>query len=128
MTLLFSSPCSPLLKTTDENALPPQRGSSLIRRVSLFQTLFALYVLVHCPNLQGQAASFHGAPESAKDLTYPSNARSAENGKPLYEQHCASCHGAAGEGSGNVPSLRTAAIKSASPGELFWFISKGVPK
>ena len=101
--------------------------SSLSGRFSLFQTLFSLYFLAHWPNLQGQATSFHDAPASAKELTSPSIADSGENGKPLYKGYCASCHGDAGQGTGNVPSLTTATIKSASPGELFWFISKGDP-
>lgn len=93
----------------------------------LFQILFGLYVLAHCPNLQGQTISFHGAPASAEHFTSPYIADRGENGKPLYETHCASCHGTAGQGSGNIPSLTTATIRSASSGELFWFISKGNP-
>ncbi len=89
--------------------------------------IFVLYSLVYGLMLQAQSTSFHGAPASANDLTPPSIADSGESGKPLYERHCASCHGAAGQGSGNIPSLTTATIKSASPGELFWFISKGDP-
>lgn len=89
--------------------------------------IFALYSLVCGLILPAQNTDFHGAPPSAKDLAPPSIVDSAENCKPLYERHCASCHGAAGQGSGNVPSLTTATIKSASPGELFWFISKGDP-
>ena len=119
-------------KAVKKNAISPPgghglRSSSLIRRFPLFQTLVGLYVLAHCPNLRGQATSFHGAPASAKDLTSPSIADSGENGKPLYKNHCASCHGEAGQGPGNLPPLTTATMKSASPGELFWFISKGDP-
>jgi mono/diheme cytochrome c family protein len=89
--------------------------------------IFVLYSLVYGLMLQAQSTSFHGAPASANDLTPPSIADSRESGKPLYERHCASCHGATGQGSGNIPSLTTATIKSASPGELVWFISKGDP-
>jgi glucose/arabinose dehydrogenase len=42
-----------------------------------------------------------------------------------YEAHCAKCHGANGEGAGNVPSLANGAAQSASDGELFWYITKG---
>jgi glucose/arabinose dehydrogenase/mono/diheme cytochrome c family protein len=87
----------------------------------------ALYALVWGLMLQAQTTSFHGAPLSAKDLAPASTADSAENGKTLYEHYCANCHGANGQGSGNVPSLTTATIKSTSPGELFWFISRGDP-
>jgi glucose/arabinose dehydrogenase/mono/diheme cytochrome c family protein len=90
--------------------------------------ILVFYSLVCGLMLQAQNTSFHGAPSSAKDLTPASLADGAEKGKLLYERHCASCHGAAGQGSGNVPPLTKATIKSVSPGELFWFISKGDPK
>ncbi|HWZ98305.1 MAG TPA: PQQ-dependent sugar dehydrogenase [Candidatus Dormibacteraeota bacterium] len=90
--------------------------------------ILVFYSLVCGLMLQAQNTSFHGAPSAAKDLTPSSLADGAEKGKPLYERYCASCHGAAGQGSGNVPSLSKATIKSVSPGELFWFISKGDPK
>lgn len=77
--------------------------------------------------MPAQNTNFHGAPPSVKNLVPPSITDNAENGKSLYEHQCASCHGAAGQGSGNIPSLTTASIKSASSGELFWFISKGDP-
>jgi glucose/arabinose dehydrogenase len=96
---------------------------------SAYRVIFALtfYPLVCGLMLPAQNTSFHGAPPSAKDLAPPSTADSAEHGKPLYERYCASCHGSDGQGSGNVPSLTAATIKSTSPGELFWFISRGDP-
>jgi glucose/arabinose dehydrogenase len=93
----------------------------------IFTLYFTLYSLACGLLLPAQTTSFHGAPSSAKDLPPPSLADGAEKGKPLYERHCEGCHGAAGQGSGNVSSLTTATIKSASPGELFWFISRGDP-
>ncbi len=77
--------------------------------------------------VNGKVTSFHQAPATAKQLKAPYIANDGQNVKFLYQSHCASCHGATGKGSGNVPSLTTATIKSASPGELFWFISKGDP-
>ncbi|HET9389881.1 MAG TPA: PQQ-dependent sugar dehydrogenase [Steroidobacteraceae bacterium] len=91
------------------------------------QVIFVLCSLVYGLMLQAQPRSFHGAPASARELTPPSAADSAESGKPLYERHCASCHGASGQGSGNIPALTAATLKSVPPGELFWFISKGDP-
>jgi glucose/arabinose dehydrogenase len=87
--------------------------------------IFALYSLMCGSMLPAQNTNFHGAPPSAKGLIPPPIVGSAQYGKPLYELHCASCHGIGGQGSGNVPSLTAGAIKSVSPGELFWFISKG---
>lgn len=46
-------------------------------------------------------------------------------GALLYSQHCASCHGAAGQGLGRHPSLRTARIHAASDGELQWLLRNG---
>lgn len=89
--------------------------------------IFVLYSLGYGLMVQAQSTSFHGAPTSAKDLTPPSIADSGESGQPLYARHCASCHGATGQGSGNIPSLTTATVKSGSLGELFWFISNGDP-
>lgn len=100
---------------------------SMKRSDAACHIIFALCLLLCGRPLPAQTIGFHGAPPSAKALTPPSIADSAEKGKPLYEGHCASCHGVAGQGSGNVPSLTTETIKSASPGELFWFISKGDP-
>jgi mono/diheme cytochrome c family protein len=92
-----------------------------------WHVIVVLYSLGFGLMVQAQSTSFHSAPTSAKDLTPPSMADSGASGQPLYERHCASCHGATGQGTGNIPSLTTAIVKSASPGELFWFISKGDP-
>ena len=89
--------------------------------------IFVLCSLLCGFTLRAQTTSFHGAPASASQLTPPPIADSGEIGKQLYERHCASCHGATGQGSGNIPSLTTAIIKSVSSGQLFWFISKGDP-
>jgi len=46
-------------------------------------------------------------------------------GNKLYREHCASCHGKDGAGTGKKPSLRSASVQSASDGELFWLLSNG---
>ena len=43
----------------------------------------------------------------------------------MYATNCASCHGPAGDGAGNVPSLKTGPAQKAKDGEIFWFITKG---
>lgn len=97
------------------------------KTAGVYRVAFALCLLLYGLPLPAQTISFHGAPPSAKTLTPPSIADSAEKGKPLYERHCASCHGVSGQGSGNIPSLTTTALESVSAGELFWFISNGDP-
>jgi mono/diheme cytochrome c family protein len=46
-------------------------------------------------------------------------------GAQVFGQHCASCHGAAAEGIGRRPSLRTARVQDASDGELQWLLRNG---
>jgi mono/diheme cytochrome c family protein len=47
-------------------------------------------------------------------------------GSTLYDQHCADCHGGAGEGSRKGPSLLKTAVQEATPGTLFWVLTNGV--
>ena len=77
-----------------------------------------------------QTQNFRGAPDSAKEMKnpYEGNAAGAEAGKPLYHLRCARCHGENGRGSGNIPPLRADVIRKITPGEMFWFITKGDPK
>jgi len=72
-------------------------------------------------------AKFHNAPDSAQKMKNPYQGQAAAiaAGKQLYAHDCLSCHGRTGEGSGNVPSLVDGRLESATPGEVFWFITKG---
>jgi mono/diheme cytochrome c family protein len=77
--------------------------------------------------LAGQSTAFRGAPASAAAMTnpYANNANAAAGGKKLYGQNCAQCHGNNLQGMGPAPALESNSIKSAKPGELFWFITNG---
>jgi glucose/arabinose dehydrogenase len=69
---------------------------------------------------------FHNAPASVKDGRNPySGEESRQAGKKLYARNCLSCHGKQGKGTGNVPSLVSGRLDSVTPGEVFWFITKG---
>jgi glucose/arabinose dehydrogenase/mono/diheme cytochrome c family protein len=71
-------------------------------------------------------ANFHDAPDSAQTMKNPySGADDAQAGRALYGRNCASCHGALGKGTGNVPSLVNGKLDAVKPGEVFWFITKG---
>jgi glucose/arabinose dehydrogenase len=74
-----------------------------------------------------QTASFHNAPASAAQTKNPvaGQAAAIDAGKKLYAQNCASCHGASGEGTGNIPTLKSGPTQRAKDGEVFWFITKG---
>jgi glucose/arabinose dehydrogenase/mono/diheme cytochrome c family protein len=71
--------------------------------------------------------NFHNAPDSARQMKNPYEGQPAAIavGKQLYAKNCLSCHGRRGEGTGNVPSLVDGKLESATPGEVFWFITKG---
>ncbi len=56
---------------------------------------------------------------------YSGNASAAAGGKKLYAQNCAQCHGNNLQGMGPAPPLQSGNVKSAKPGEIFWFITNG---
>src|ERR1700722_16203495 len=69
---------------------------------------------------------FHNATDSVKTAKNPyDGADSRQAGKLLYTRNCLSCHGKQGKGTGNVPSLVDGKLDSVTPGEVFWFITKG---
>src|ERR1700722_17008050 len=72
-----------------------------------------------------QNKSFHDAPASAKNEKNTYQGQNTAPGKTAFDHNCAACHGASGEGSGNIPSLATGAAQGASDGELFWYITRG---
>ena len=71
--------------------------------------------------------SFHHAPTSTTKVENPygGQAAAADAGQPLYAEHCAACHGRAGEGAGKIPALAHGPAQNATDGEVFWFITKG---
>ena len=87
---------------------------------------FLLFVL---PVAMVQAADtpFHDAPASAKAMKNPLDGQPAavDAGKLLYARNCLACHGKAGKGTGNVPSLVDGKLNGVTQGEVFWFITKG---
>ena len=87
----------------------------------------ALAVLCLPLLMSGQNSGFRGAPTSAAAMTNPlaGNANAAAGGKKLYAQNCAQCHGNNLQGMGPAPALESSNVKSAKPGELFWFITNG---
>jgi mono/diheme cytochrome c family protein len=83
-------------------------------------------VLWLAPASPAQSSSFRNAPQSAAEMKNPYKGASAvAAGKKLYVQDCAQCHGANLQGMGPAPALDSAAVKTAKPGEVFWFITKG---
>ena len=92
---------------------------------SIASTVF-LSLLAVAP-LHSADQPFHDAPASAKAQKnpYAGQQAAADAGKALYARNCLACHGKTLQGTGNVPSLIDGKLKGVTPGEVFWFISKG---
>ncbi len=87
----------------------------------------SIFVSVAISQSRADDSSFHNAPASADKLKNPfdGQAQAAQEGAKHYAQNCSKCHGANGQGTGNIPPLKEGPAQSVSDGELFWFITKG---
>jgi len=65
----------------------------------------------------------------AKDHVRPNplanDVNAVVGGAALYQNHCAQCHGKDATGSRKKPSLKTESIRSASDGDIEWFLRQG---
>ena len=105
-----------------------QGGTVLKAIVSILQVSLAIFVtagVLLVSQAPAQSSNFHNAPESAKALKNPYQGQPTPHAKALFHLRCARCHGENGEGSGNIPALKVEKIKEVTPGEIFWFITKG---
>ena len=77
--------------------------------------------------VQAADTPFHDAPASAKAMKNPLDGQqpAIDAGKLLYARNCLACHGKAGKGTGNVPSLVDGKLTGVTQGEVFWFVTKG---
>lgn len=65
------------------------------------------------------------AKERVRANPYAGKAAAIAAGHRLFEEHCATCHGANLEGTPGKPSLRTPLVQQATDGELFWLLKNG---
>jgi glucose/arabinose dehydrogenase len=99
-----------------------------MRSFSNSYALVAVALLLSLTSLCAADADtkFHHAPGSAQVARNPYEGQeAAAHGSWLYARNCLACHGRQGKGSGNVPSLVSGKVESATPGEVFWFITRG---
>ena len=91
--------------------------------------IFPAILLVVFPiaTLHAVDQPFKDAPASAKAMKNPYAGQQAalDAGKTVYARNCLACHGKAGKGTGNVPSLVDDRLKGVTAGEVFWFVTKG---
>ncbi|HEV2417675.1 MAG TPA: PQQ-dependent sugar dehydrogenase [Terriglobia bacterium] len=86
----------------------------------------AVFVILVSLPAQIQAQTFHNSPASVAGIKNPyTGQQNAETGHGLYGQKCAGCHGQNAQGMGNVPALASGATQSATPGQIFWFVTHG---
>ena len=61
----------------------------------------------------------------AQTSPMPQDSSSVEAGRRLFDENCASCHGAAAKGMGKHPSLVSPRIHNATDGDLAWLLENG---
>ena len=90
----------------------------------------ALFALATLSVLLAQSPAFHNAPASAAASKNPlaGNANAAQAGAAVFSENCAVCHGAQGQGTGNIPDLRRSHVAAAKDGEIFWYVTHGDAK
>lgn len=91
-------------------------------------------VFVGVPALVLLMAAANGAwlkrvPDADRMMANPAAGRAdaIAAGAHLYQDHCAMCHGADGNGKASRPPVHSARIAAATDGELFWLLKNGQP-
>jgi cytochrome c oxidase cbb3-type subunit 2 len=79
-------------------------------------------------SLQAQEAHFAAVPAKDHARTNPLTGmpEAVSAGSVLYKDHCAQCHQANAQGDGKKkPSLRSPVVRTATDGDLEWFLRQG---
>jgi mono/diheme cytochrome c family protein len=85
--------------------------------------------------VSGGEAALRAAAGTLKPAVAMSDPAARARGEAVFRTYCAQCHGAGHDGRGTVgqsfsplpTDLRTAAVQSKPPGELFQSVSYGIP-
>jgi glucose/arabinose dehydrogenase len=99
----------------------------LFRSCSRFAWLASVCLGVGSSLLQAQEGTFHHSPASAQTTRSPfaGQTQAIDAGKTVFARNCVTCHGPAGAGTANVPSLASGPVQTAPEGAIFWYITNG---
>jgi mono/diheme cytochrome c family protein len=93
-----------------------------------------LWLLVFLPAVALLMAAANGAwlkkvsaPDHAMVNPLAAQPDAIAGGSNLYQNSCAQCHGADGNGRGSRPPVHSARIAAASDGDLYWILKNGQP-
>jgi mono/diheme cytochrome c family protein len=88
-------------------------------------TVAAMVLLMAAAN----GAWLKKVPASSRAMVNPVAAQpdAIAAGWNLFQNNCAQCHGADGNGRGSRPPVHSARIAGATDGELFWLLKNGQP-
>jgi mono/diheme cytochrome c family protein len=88
-------------------------------------TVLAIVLLMAAAN----GAWLKKVPASSRAMVNPVAAQpdAIAAGQNLYQNNCAQCHGADGNGRGRRPAVHSARIAGATDGDLFWLLKNGQP-
>jgi len=91
-------------------------------------TIFSLALGISIAGFAASSSRWERVPAKDHARTNPmrDKPQAAEAGALLYKDHCMACHKANAEGDGRKrPSLRSERIKTASDGDIEWFLRQG---
>ena len=76
---------------------------------------------------KGRRPGVERAPAAAASRRnpYAGDPEAVAAGRKLYAIHCSKCHGGRGEGWRHAPSLMSDAVRQATPGAVFWYLTNG---
>ncbi len=105
------------------------RGAVHARLLLALVVISAASLILAVSARQVQRKTFHNAPASAAQAHNPfsDSKDAAKAGAHLYALNCSACHGPRAQGNGDIPGLLGQSTQSASPGELFWYLTTGEP-
>ncbi len=104
---------------------------------SIAMALLTMWAINFAPNVSAQEEHQHArAPASAKQLKNPLSVTEGNiaSGRALFNQRCASCHGADGRAQTEMAAtmrmkpadLTGSAVHGRMPGEIYWVITNGI--